>query len=208
LIAATITSFYWLFAIPFFILFVYAAWQQWQFVFFLLILSLPWSVEYSFNSSLGTDLPDEPLMLLTAGLLIAHFFYKPYETINEWKHPLTLLLFIYVGWLIVTVPFSTDWLVSLKFLLAKSWYILAFVLAPLIILKDKRSIRITGLAFLISMLCVVIIVLCRHAGSAFRFIGINDAVSPFFRNHVNYSAMLVCIVPVLIACSIDRLLPA
>src|SRR5262249_19184909 len=136
----------------------------------------------------------------TAGLLIAHFFYKPSETLNAWKHPLIWLLCVYAGWLIFTIPFSTDWLVSLKFLLAKSWYILAFVLAPLIIFKNKRSIRVTALAFLISMLCVVIIVLCKHAGSAFRFIGINDAVSPFFRNHVNYSAMLVCSVPVLIAC--------
>ncbi|HEY1869415.1 MAG TPA: O-antigen ligase family protein [Chitinophagaceae bacterium] len=200
LVAAIISSYYWLLAIPFLILFVYAAWQQWQFVFFILILSLPWSVEYSFNSSLGTDLPDEPLMLLTSGLLIARFFYKPSEAFDRWKHPLMLLLCICVGWIIATVPFSTDWLVSLKFLLAKSWYILAFVLAPLIIFNDKNSIRTTALAFLISMLCVVVIVLCKHAGSAFTFIGINEAVSPFFRNHVNYSAMLVCAMPVLIAC--------
>jgi len=200
LVAATVTSFYWLLAIPFLILFIYAGWRQWQFVFFLLVLSLPWSIEYSFNSSLGTDIPDEPLMLLTAALLISRFFYQPSETLNSWKHPLVWLLSIYVGWLIVAVLFSTDWLVSLKFLLAKSWYILAFVLAPLIIFKDKRSIRTAALTFLISMCCVVVIVLCKHAGSSFRFIGINNAVSPFFRNHVNYSAMLVCSLPILIAC--------
>lgn len=200
LVAATISSYYWLLAIPFLILFIYAAWQQWQFVFFILILSLPWSIEYSFNSSLGTDLPDEPLMLLTSALLVVRFFYKPDETFDRWKHPLILLLCITVGWVIVTVPFSTDWLVSVKFLLAKSWYILAFVLAPLVILKNKKSIRITALVFLLSVLCVVVIVLCKHAGSEFTFIDINKAVSPFFRNHVNYSAMLVCTFPVLVAC--------
>src|SRR5262249_51047230 len=33
----------------------------------------------------------------------------------------------------------------------------------------------------------------------FHFANINDAVFPFFRNHVNYSAMLVCIIPLFLA---------
>ena len=43
------------------------------------------------------------------------------------------------------------------------------------------------------------VILYRHAFYGFRFANINDAVSPFFRNHVNYSGMLVCTIPVLVA---------
>jgi O-antigen ligase len=186
-------------AIPFGLLFFYFGWHEWRFIFFLLIFSLPWSVEYSFNPSLGTDLPDEPLMVLAATFFVTQFFFKPGETSKQWKHPLIFLLFLYLGWIIVTVPFSTDWLVSLKFLLAKTWYIAAFVIVPLLIFKNKRSIQAAGVVFLLSMLIVVIIVICSHARYGFRFANINDAVSPFFRNHVNYSAMLVCTVPVLVA---------
>ena len=32
--------------------------------FYLLIASIPWSIEYAVTGSLATDLPDEPLMLL------------------------------------------------------------------------------------------------------------------------------------------------
>ena len=53
--------------------------------------------------------------------------------------------------------------------------------------------------FLASMLSVTILSICRHAFYGFRFANINNAVNPFFRNHVNYSAMLVCTVPVLIS---------
>lgn len=199
LAVAVATPFYWLAAVPFGILSFYFGWQQRQLIFFLLIFSLPWSVEYSFNSSLGTDLPDEPLMLLTSALFIATFFFKPAEATRAWKHPLIILLFLYFGWIIITVPFSTDWLVSLKFLLAKSWYIAAFVFFPLLTFKSRRSIRLAGLLFLASMLCVMTIVLCRHAFYGFRFAEIYRAVGPFFRNHVNYSAMLICTMPVLIA---------
>jgi O-antigen ligase len=39
----------------------------------------------------------------------------------------------------------------------------------------------------------------RHYGEAFSFSGINPSLKPFFRNHVNYSALLACMVPLLLA---------
>src|SRR5258705_2314747 len=49
------------------------------------------------------------------------------------------------------------------------------------------------------MFFVAVIALLRHYNYGFRFANINDAVYPFFRNHVNYSAMLVCTTPILFA---------
>ncbi|HMG68403.1 MAG TPA: O-antigen ligase family protein [Chitinophagaceae bacterium] len=199
LAVALFSSWYWIMAIPFGILFFYFSWQHYNLIFFLLIFFLPWSVEYNFNASFGTDLPDEPLMLLAATLFTCRFFFRPTDISWVWKHSLILLLFVYFGWIVVTVPFSTDWILSTKFLLAKSWYILAFVFAPFLVLKNKKSIRAAGIVFLLSMLSLVIIVLFRHALLGFTFANINNAVNPFFRNHVNYSAMLVCTLPVLVA---------
>src|SRR6266536_1232649 len=132
LVTAVITSLYWIAAIPFVFLIFYFGWQQWKLIFFILIFFLPWSIEYSFNSSLGTDLPDEPLMVLITAIFIGQFLFKPSEISGTWRHPLIILLLFYFGWIIITVPFSTDWLVSLKFLLAKGSYIAAFVFVPLL----------------------------------------------------------------------------
>src|SRR5215831_5571197 len=188
---ALISSWYWITIIPFGILLFYLGWQQFPFIFYLLIISLPWSVEFSFSPSLGTDLPDETLMLFVSALFISNVFFKPSCLSTAWKHPLIMFLLFYFGWILVTVPFSTDWLLSLKFALAKSWYLLAFVFAPVLMFATKRSIQFAGLAFLVSMLCVVIIIIYRHALYGFTFANVNKAVNPFFRNHVNYSAMLV-----------------
>src|SRR6185369_2664483 len=51
----------------------------------------------------------------------------------------------------------------------------------------------------VSMLVVVIVSLIRHARQDFHFANINDALGPFFRNHVVYSAMLVSVIPVFFA---------
>jgi O-antigen ligase len=46
------------------------------------------------------------------------------------------------------------------------------------------------------MLFVVIQSLLRHAFYWFSFKDIQQVLAPFFRNHVNYSSMLVCLLPV------------
>jgi len=187
--------------IPFGILFFYFGWQNWSFIFFVLIILLPWSIEYNFTTTLGTDLPDEPLMLLTAGLFLLNWIYNPgYLERPVWKHPLVILLLLHFAWIIFSVIFSTDILISLKYLLAKSWYLLAFVFAPLILFREKKWIRLSALLFLGSMITVTLIALFRHYQLGLTFETINKAVAPFFRNHVNYSAMLVCAIPVLVAC--------
>jgi len=196
---AAITSIYWVLLIPFSFLLFYAGWQHNEIIFYLLILSLPWSIEYSFSSSLSTDLPDEPIMWLTTALFIACFAYKPSEIFSKTSHPLIVLVFCNLLWIFVTIPFSTDWIISLKFFLAKCWYLVAFVFVPLLLFVNKKAIGRSATLFLVSMLAVTVVAVCRHAFYGFTFANINDAVTPFFRNHVNYSAMLVCTVPVLIA---------
>ncbi len=186
--------------LPFALLLFYFSWQNLSFVFYLLLLALPFSFEYNFTPSLGTDIPDEFLMLFTSFLFLGFCIYhKAAIPASVARHPLLILLIIYTGWIFISVIFSTNPLLSAKFLLAKGWYAGAFVLAPLILFKEKKKLKISSLLITGAMLLVTFIALVRHSRDGFSFATINDAVSPFFRNHVNYSAMLVCIIPLLIA---------
>ena len=171
--------------------------QRPAYLFYVLVATIPWSIEYNFSQSLSTDLPDEPLMLITAFTAIALFISN--KTKRSFKlHPLLFLVFLQVVWLILSVLLSTDFLVSLKYFLAKSWYLLAFIIAPLFILNKKTLIR-SAIVLLVSMAAVMCIVITRHAQNEFLFSAINESVKPFFKNHVIYSALLVCMVPVEIA---------
>ncbi len=181
-------------------LLLYAGWADTRFLFLLLICSLPFSFEYNFTDSLGTDIPDEALMLLVSFVFLGFWLYTPASIEKQtWRHPLLVLLFIHMAWIGVTTISSGSPLLSVKFLLAKSWYLGAFVLAPLILFRNKPNIRLTAACFAIAMLLVAVIAVIRHAEYGFSFATVNRSLGPFFRNHVNYSSMLVCAIPLFFA---------
>lgn len=168
-------------------------------LFYALIASLPWSAEVHFSDSLGTDLPDEPLMLLTAFAAIVLWLFNAKRQKTDNVHPLLFLLFTGFCWTMIAVANSTHLLFSVKYLLAKAWYLLAFVAMPLLLKGDKKLVRKAAVILLLSMLAVTALVLFRQAGAGFAFADVNNALQPFFRNHVNYSALLVLMTPLQIA---------
>jgi O-antigen ligase len=187
--------------IPFMVIIVAAAWQQPNITFLVLVLSIPFSVEYNFTPALGTDIPDEALMLLVTFLFAAKCIYHPASIDRRaLMHPLVIILLVHLVWITVTLIFSTDRLLSLKYLLAKCWYVGAFIMAPLVIFREKKWIRAAAVMIGIGMLIVALIALFRHYQLGFSFATVNESVAPFFRNHVNYSSLLVCTIPLFVAC--------
>lgn len=186
--------------IPFVLLFFYWSWQQKEMIFFILLFSLTFSTEFHFSTSLGTDLPDEPLMLLVSFLFILYWVYYPKLISRKLlTHPIFLLLIIIFCWSILATIFSTQFIISLKYVFAKTWYFGAFIIAPFILFKNEKKIKIAAAIIAYCLVAIALLTLFRHYQYGFRFANINDALQPFFRNHVNYSAMLVCAVPILIA---------
>jgi O-antigen ligase len=182
-------------AVPILIILV-AGFTRPSLIYFLLLFTIPLSTEYQFNSSLGTDLPDEALMWLLSPIL----FFMLSRNIKLLQcllsNRILVLIIISLCWSLVTVLFSeVPWL-SLKFLLAKVWYIIPFVLGTLLFLREKKDQWMAGNIMLLAMLFTVTVILARHGMEGFSFETINDVTSPFFRNHVNYGALLVCMIPV------------
>lgn len=168
-------------------------------LFYVLVFSIPWSVEYNFSSTLSTDFPDEPLMLLTAFATIILLIQERKKLRKLQLHPLLFLVLLQLAWALITVISSTHILVSVKYVLAKSWYLLAFVAMPLYIFKEEKEIKRSAIILEVSMLLFMCLALIRHEQYHWTFEKVNDALHPFFKNHVNYSALLVCMVPLLIA---------
>jgi len=168
-------------------------------LFFALLFVIPLSTEFEVTATLSTDLPDEPLMLLLTGCLVVLFLLKPQLIPVELrKSSLVLLLLLQLVWLLMTVFFSHEVWLSIKYCLAKTWFIMAFVVGGLFFLRTKEDFALASKALIFAMLIPVLYSLLQHAGKGFTFESINATLSPFFRNHVNYSALLVCLSPVLL----------
>jgi O-antigen ligase len=166
-------------------------------IFWLMLIMLPLSSEINFTPSLGMDMPDELLLILLTAMMVVKLVHEP-----KWFprsvsiHPLFLLLVMHLVWLLITCFYSQDPWLSVKYLLAKTWYILPLVILPQRLIQNDRSWRTLALCLLLPMLFVVIQTLARHALYGFSFADIKHIFSPFFRNHVNYSSMLVCLLAV------------
>ena len=168
-----------------------------QCLFYLLIFFLPLSFEYKFSDTLGTDLPDEFLMIVVTGVFLLLLAGKPALIKKEFfEHPLFILLLLHVCWIAIAVLYSQNIFLSLKFLAAKTWFIASFVLFPFLIFKSRKAFISFSLCLVIPMLFVVLQSFLRHINFGFSFEKINNTLSPYFRNHVNYGAMLVCMLPI------------
>lgn len=166
-------------------------------LYWLLLILLPLSTELNITPQLGMDFPDELLLMLLTGFTVLKLIHQP-----KWfpcslnQHSLFMWLLIYLLWILLTSIYSVEPLLSIKYFLAKIWYIVPFVILPQILLTSQSRVQKMALCLLIPMLFVVIQTLLRHSMYSFSFDSIRYILRPFFRNHVNYSSMLVCLLPV------------
>jgi O-antigen ligase len=170
-----------------------------EYLLYSLMFSIPWSVEYHFDGNLSIDFPDEPFMLLASTAGIIFFIYNRKKLTYKRVHPIVIVILLQFLWTIISTVCSTDVLLSMKYLLAKSWYLLAFVALPIFLLKDEKHLKRSSILFLISTLVAMLVALIRQSTYYWSFEKVNDALTPFFHNHVIYSALLVFTVPIQIA---------
>jgi len=168
-----------------------------RYVYYGFFALLPLSVEVQLGA-LGTDLPSEPLMLLLTGIAFVLFLQRLKDIPRRIVyHPISALLIIHLGWILVTAIFSTDLVISLKFWLAKIWYVVPFYFLTFYMLASKADILKLYWFAVYPLLAVVVIVIARHAMVGFTFDTSNEVVYPIFRNHVTYAAIMVTVLPYL-----------
>jgi len=164
-------------------------------LYWLLLIMLPLSTELNITDSLGMDFPDELLLMIITGAALLKMMQQPLLFYPVFRSPILLLIVLHLCWIAFSAMLSTEPLLSVKFLLAKIWYIVPLVLITPLLLRNMQHYGWLAICLLIPMLLVIVQTLVRHGFYGFEFATINKTVGPFFRNHVNYSAMLVCLLP-------------
>ncbi len=170
--------------------------SNFSFLYFVLLFSLPLSMEFNFTPSLGTDLPSEPLMV---GLMLITIFYlatQPDALPKKFfTHPVLLLIFLHLGWIFIACINSLNFTVSIKIFIAKLWYIAVFIYLTAIVLNTFQRIQTAFWCVFLPLLATAVVTMIRHAMMDFGFEEINKCVTPYFANHVNYALMLVVFYP-------------
>lgn len=187
---------YILFAIPALALYGFLTVVDYPKIYWFLFALLPLSTEFEVTANLSTDLPTEPVMV-TLFLVLIVLWVRNRDFVNSQflRHPITIALMIHLGWILLTQIYTVDNVVSFKFFLAKSWYIGVFFFLTSVLIKGRETFTKAFWLMFIPLVLITLVVLVRHAAFGFSFDLVNKTVTPFFRNHVNYAAMLTVVFP-------------
>ena len=148
-----------------------------------------------FNSSFGLFLPSEPLLFGLMLWLSALQLHRSFMPKNLWRQPILFSVGIFLTWIFISSITSSHPIVSFKFLLAKLWFIVPVLFFGIhFFQKEKNRIAFIWL-FLISSCIVVIYTITRHAIYAFGEKESHWVMSPFFKDHTIYGAIIALNVP-------------
>ena len=140
--AAAASGYYFIAGFPLVLLVVYLAVVNFKPLYWLLIACIPISTEIQLPGGLGTDLPTEPiivgLMVLFGIFVLRNLKNLSFELM---RHPVGLVLLLHVSWIAATTITSDLFVVSLKFLLAKLWYVVTFFALTAYLLRSDKDYR-------------------------------------------------------------------
>lgn len=155
--------------------------------------------EFNRYTPVNLAIPTEPIL---AGILLI-FFLKIIsgEKLNKkiLYHPVSIAIYLYLFWFFFTSISSGMPVVSFKFLLARIWFIIPLYFISSHFFNTEKYIKQYLWAYILGFSIVIIYTLIRHISLGLFEKKVADFVmSPFYKDHTSYGAMLAMYIPVLI----------
>lgn len=166
-------------------------------LFYILIFSIPFAVEFYLPNGFATDLPTEPLAVLGAGVFLILLLLNQGKILpGVWTNPIIIIVLFQLGWILFTLFFAEFKFIAFKYYLAKIWFTGAFLFLSLYILKGEKEIDIIFKILFYALIPAMLLTFVRNAIFGFDFEKVNRFMYPFFRNKVFYSSILLFSLPI------------
>lgn len=171
------------------------------------VMCIPFSLplkEFYSGLDFNIDLPTEPLFVTIMFIFVLKLLLERQYDRRIIRHPLSIMILIYLLWHLVTVCTSTLPLVSLKCWVASLWFILPFFFLGILLFKDTRNIYRFCFLYMIPFAALIIFTLIKHSAYNFdQHIG-NGIMNPFFNDHTSYGAAIAMFIPFLIGFALNK----
>lgn len=151
------------------------------------------------TEGIDLSLPTEPLM---AGLMLIYILNELMYKItprNILKHPITIIILVQLLWMLITTLTSINFGISIKFLIARLWFVFSCYFVTTQLMKNKDNIKKFILAYAVPLAVVCIVTIWQHAAFNFDDKIADWIVSPFYNDHTAYGAALAMYIPVIVS---------
>lgn len=165
---------------------------------YLTALSVPFSIVIESDKiNLGISLPSEALMICLTLLFFCRICYDLSIRRSLLRHPVTIAVFAYLGWMLLCCITSEYPVVSIKFLISKIWFIVSsYFMVIHLIDKDLRKWITFFDCYAFSLMCVVIITTVKYSAYGFQGHIAHWIMKPFYNDHTAYGAILAMFLPI------------
>jgi len=155
--------------------------------------------EMGVNSDVDLSIPTEPFMAAVLLILPVYQLYSKFITKEILKHPVTKIIFLQLLWMAFTCFTSEMPLVSLKYFIARLWFLATgyFMMAYLFNKKESNIFKYLWL-YIIPLTGVALFISIQHASYNFDEHVADWITSPFYNDHTAYGAALAMYIPPII----------
>lgn len=191
---------YWFSLVPFALVLVILAFVAMDKLMWFIVFTTPLSLnleELEFGG-IGMFLPTEPLLFGILLIFVLKLIYEKHFDKEIAFHTVSKSIYFHLAWILITVITSTLPFVSIKFFLARAWFIVAFYFIGSQLFKKLENIRTFFWVYLIPLSLVAIYTFVHHSLYAFAERPAHWVMQPFFKDHTVYGAVLAMMFPVLL----------
>lgn len=187
---------YWGFFIPVVILVLLLFIYSLDKVLLIITFATPLAVLFTDNEfGVGLSLPTEPLLIGVLVVFMLREIYLHDFDKKVWRHPVSLVIIFSLIWMAVTTGTSELPLVSLKYLLARLWFVVPFYFVISQLFKKKKNIHLFIWFYIIPLIGVIVYTIYNHSLWGFAEEPGHWVMTPFFNDHTAYGAILAMYLP-------------
>ena len=162
-------------------------------VLFLIAFLTPLSINLEglgLNVGVSLSVPVEPLLFGVLFFFIAKLLYEKKFDNKIARHPISIVIYIMLIWILITTITSELPLVSAKYLLSRIWFVIPayFVCAKLF--KNPNNINKFVWFYIAGLVIVVVYTTINHAMNGFSGNSAHWVMTPFYNDHTAYGAAL------------------
>lgn len=147
---------------------------------------------------IGVSLPTEPMLIMAMLLFIMRLLYDFHYDRRITRHPIFISILIYMGWMLLTSVTSEMPVVSIKYFLSQSWFIIPFYFLGVNLFEDFKTVKLYNKLYIFGFTIVIIYTIIRHSTYGFAEQQGHWVMDPFYNDHTAYGAALSFFMPVMV----------
>jgi putative inorganic carbon (hco3(-)) transporter len=148
------------------------------------------------NIPVDASLPAEPLLVILMLLFILKSIKDRAFEIRILYHPVSLAIFLYFLWLIITCITSTLPIISIKFLIARAWFVLPLYFFAILVFSNLENPKKFIWLYVISLMIIIFYTLYNlNTAGWFNKKVAHLVMHPFYNDHTAYGAAIAMFIP-------------